>query len=196
MKAVEVYKLLAAELRTPLTAHGFKKLPGSRLAFQRAVRGTYQTVWFRCDKWGWDSHAGSRFFATFTVGDSPVFDTGGRHDEGLFFFLTDAELAGARDFRDSVVARIPRPPAAYFEMFEKELERRKSEDAAGLMATIRAQFEPEPTPYQRHQDVGMRYWLPSDVTWWATLIASVLPRALAQMDAWSAEIAVPTRRAP
>jgi hypothetical protein len=119
---------------------------------------------------------------------SPTFDTLGHHDQGLFFFLTDAELAGARDFRDSVIARIPRPPASYFEMFEKALERRKSEDAAELMATIRAQFEPEPTPYRRHQDVGMRYWLPDDVTWWARLIVSVLPRALAQMDAWSVEI--------
>lgn len=193
MKAAEVYKLLATELRAPLAVHGFKKLPGSRLAFQRVVRRTYQTVWFQCDKRGWDSHAGSRFFASFTTRESPTFDTLDRRDQGLFFFLTDAELAGARDFRDSVVARIPRPPTSYFEMFEKELERRKSEDAAGLMATIRAQFEPEPTPYRRHQDVGMRYWLPDDVTWWARLIASALPRPLAQMDAWSAEISPDTR---
>ena len=192
MKAAEVYRLLAAELRPPLAAHGFKKLRGSRLAFQRVVRGTYQTVWFQCDKSGWDSHAGSRFFASFTTRESPTFDTLDRRDQGLFFFLTDAELAGARDFRDSVVARIPRPPASYFEMFEKELERRTSEDAAGLLATIRAQFEPDPTPYRRHQDVGMRYWHPNDVTWWATLIKSVVPRAVAQMDAWSAEISPAT----
>ena len=185
MKAAEVYRLLAAELRDPLLARGFKKVRGSRLAFQRLVQGTYQTVWFQCDKHGWDSFAGSRFFANFTTRDTPTYDTPGRHDQGLFFFLTDAELAGARDFRDSVVARIPRPPASYFAMFEAELERRNSSDAEGLMATIRAQFEPESTPYRRHQDVGMRYWLPEDVTWWARLIVSVLPRAIEQMDAWT-----------
>ena len=188
MKAAEVYRLIAAELRAPLVALGFKKLRGSRLAFQRVVRGTYQTVWFQCDKHGWDPYSGSRFFANFTVRDSPTYDTLGRHDEGLFFFLTDAELAGARDYRDAVVARIPRPPASYFEMFQAELDRRGSDDPSGLMAAIRAQFEPEPTPYRRHQHVGMRYWLPTDVTWWATLIASVLPRAIEQMDAWSAEL--------
>lgn len=187
MKAAEVYRLVATELGPSLVGRGFKKLRGSRLAFQRVVRNTYQTVWFQCDKYGWDPHSGSRFFVNFTVSESPTFDTLGRHDERLFFFLTDAELAGARDFRDAVVARIPRPPASYFETFQAECDRRNPANAAGLMAAIRAQFEPEPTPYRRHQDVGMRYWLPTDVTWWARLIASVLPRAIEQMDSWSGE---------
>jgi hypothetical protein len=189
MRAAELYRLLATELGPPLSKRGFKKLRGSRLAFQRVVRDTYQTVWFQSDKYGWDTHAGSRFFANFTVSESPTFDTLGRHDERLFFFLTDAELAGARDFRDAVVARIPRPPAAYFETFQAECDRRNPENAAGLMAAIRAPFEPEPIPYRRHQDVGMRYWLPTDVTWWATLIVSVLPRAIEQMDTWSSKLA-------
>ena len=196
MKAAELYRLLAAELRPHLLQRGFRKLRGSRLAFQRVVRGTYQTGWFRADTWGWDAHAGSRFFVSFTVSESPTFDTGGRHDEGLFFFLTDAELAGAHDFRDSVVARIPRPPPAYFETFEKHLERRTSGSASEMLAAIRAQFEPDPIPYRRHHDVGMRYWLPTDVTWWATLIASVLPRAIEQMDAWSAEAATSPHEKP
>jgi hypothetical protein len=189
MKAAALYRVLATELGPSLVGRGFKKLRGSRLAFQRVVRDTYQTVWFRCDKYGWDTHAGSRFFANFTVSESPAFDTLGRHDEGLFFFLTDAELAGARDFRDALVARIPRPPASYFATFQAQCDRLYPENPAGMMAAIRGQFEPEPTPYRRHQDVGMRYWLPTDVTWWATLIASVLPRAIEQMDSWSADVA-------
>ena len=186
MKAAELYRLLASQLGPPLSELGFRRLRGPRLAYQRVVRDTYQTVWFQCDKYGWDPHVGSRFFANFTVSESPTFDTPGRHDERLFFFLTDAELAGARDFRDAVVARIPRPPASYFEMFQAECERRNPENAAARMTTIRAQFEPEPIPYRRHQDVGMHYWLPTDVTWWATLITSVLPRAIEQMNSWSA----------
>ena len=193
MKAAELYRLLATELGPSLSQHGFKKLRSSRLAFQRVVRDTYQTIWFQCDKYGWDPHAGSRFFANFTVSASPTFDTLARHDERLFFFLTDAELAGARDFRDAVVARIPRPPASYFAAFQAECDRRDPESAAGLMTAIRAQFESEPIPYRRHQDVGMRYWLPTDVTWWATLIRSVLPRAIEQMDSWSAELAQSAR---
>ena len=188
MKAAELYLLLATELRPSLATQGFKKLRGSRLAFQRVVRDTYQTVWFQCDKYGWDPHAGSRFFANFTVSESSAFDTLSRHDERLFFFLTDAELAGARDFRDAVVARIPRPAASYFETLQREYDRRAPESAAESMAAIRAQFEPESIPYRRHQDVGMRYWLPTDVMWWARLITSVLPRAIEQMDSWSADL--------
>jgi len=189
MKAAEVYRLLAAELGPSLARHGFEKLRGSRLAFQRSVRNTYQTIWFQCDKYGWDPHAGSRFFANFTVSDSAIFDGGSRYDEGLFFFLSDAELAGARDFRDAVVARIPRPPASYFDALETQLAKSNPANAAATMAAVRGQFEPDPIPYRRRQEVGMRYWLPADVTWWARLIASVHPRALDQMDSWSAEVA-------
>jgi len=187
MKAAELYRVVAGVVGPPLVACGFKKLRSSRLAYQRVIRDTYQTVWFQCDKWGWDSHTGSRFWVNFTVGESPTFDTLGRHDQTLFFFLTDAELAGAQDFRDSVVARIPRPPLSYFETLQAHIE--KYEDGEGMMAAIRSEFEPEASPYGRNHDVGMKYWLPTDVTWWATLIASVLPRAIEQMDSWSAEIA-------
>jgi len=189
MKAAELYRVVAGVLGPPLVARGFKKLRSSRLAYQRVIRDTYQTVWFQCDKYGWDSHTGSRFWVNFTARESPTFDTFGGHSQSLFFFLTEAELAGAQDFRDSVVARIPRPPLSYFETLQAHFEKHCAEDAEGIMATLRAEFEPEAFPYGRNHDVGMKYWLPTDVIWWATLIASVLPRAIEQMDSWSAEIA-------
>ena len=187
MKAAELYRAVAGVVGPPLVACGFKKLRSSRLAYQRVIRDTYQTVWFQCDKYGWDSHTGSSFWVNFTARESPEFDTFGGHSQSLFFFLTEAELAGAQDFRDSVVARIPRPPLSYFETLQAHFE--KFEDGEGMMAAVRAEFEPEAFPYRRKHDVGMKYWLPTDVIWWATLIASVLPRAIEQMDSWSAEIA-------
>jgi hypothetical protein len=192
MKAHEVYEVLASAVGPPLLERGFRRLHGSRLAFQRLVRGTFQTVGFRCDKNGWDPYAGSQFFVSFTTRDAPACDTAGRHDQHLFFFLTDAELAGARDFRNSVVARIPRPPAAYFQQLQTACDKLSPTAAAEIMAGIRMQFEPDAIPYRRHQETGLRYWMASDVAWWATLIVSVLPRALEQMDAWSAEEARPT----
>ncbi len=187
MKAAELYRTLAAQLGPSLRQHGFRKVSGSRLAFQRAVGRTHQTVWFHADKYGWDRQTGSRFFANFTVSDAPTFDTLARHTEGLFFFLTDAELARAREFRNSVVARIPRPPAAYFETLDAEFARLYPGGAEQMMAAIRAEFEPDPIPYRRQQDIGMRYWLATDVDWWATFIAAAVPRAIEQMNGWSAE---------
>jgi hypothetical protein len=40
----------------------FKKRRVSRLTLQRLVDGKYQSVWFQCEKYGWDSHAGGEFY--------------------------------------------------------------------------------------------------------------------------------------
>ncbi len=185
MKAAELYRALETELGPWLAAGGFKKLRGSRLAFQRVVGDKYHSVWFQCDKWGWDPHAGSSFFVNFSVSESPRLEIGVRREERLNFFLTDAELARARDYRDAVVARIPRPPEAYFETVQAQFSKWSTESAALMLTSVRAQFEPESLPYRRNQDFGLRYWQPADVGGWAALIASVLPRAIEQMKSWS-----------
>lgn len=184
MKATELYRALAKELGPWLTERGFKKRRGSPLAFQRVVGGKYHSVWFQCDKRGWDAYTGSRFFVNFSVSDSPALDSVDRREERLNFFLTDAELERARDYRDTVVARIPRPPASYFETLRAH-SIKFSKEPAELMAAVRAQFEPESIPYRRHQDFGLRYWQLADIAGWAALIASVLPGAIEQMESWS-----------
>jgi hypothetical protein len=76
------------------------------------------------NKWGWDPHAGSSFFVNFTVSASPTsFDVDSLQEERLNFFLTDAELVRAREYRDAVVARIPRPPESYFENLEAQFSK-------------------------------------------------------------------------
>jgi hypothetical protein len=182
MKAAEVYTVLEAGLGPLLTQHGFRKRRSGRLAFQRKVGTRYQTVWFEMDKWGWDPHAGSKFFVNFTVSDSPTFDVGALRDERLNSFLTDAELVRARGYRDAVVARIPRPPESYFEKLEAHFIR--FADGAGMMAAVRAEFEPAELPYRRNQDFGLRYWQPADVEGWASFIAPILPRVIDDMDSW------------
>jgi hypothetical protein len=186
MKAKELYKTLETELRPLMTTRGFKKRSVSRLTFQRSVGDKYHTVWFQCDKYGWDSYAGGEFFANFTVSESPDPESGARRDERLNFFLTDAELDGARDYRDQIVERIPKPPEFYFENLESQFSKSVGpESAASLVKTVRDRFEPGSIPYRRHQDFALRYWQTSDVSWWAALIASVLPRAIEQMESWS-----------
>ncbi len=186
MKAKELYRVLETELGPLLAAHGFRKRGQSQLAFQRVVDGKYQSVWFKCDKHGWDSYAGGDFYANFTVSESPGLGNLGPNDESLNFFLTDAELAWARNYRDEVVERIPKPPESYFEALEAGFSKSiPAESAAQLVQTVRDYFEPEPIPYRRNQTMGLRYWQPGDVAGWATLIATVLPRAIGVMQSWA-----------
>ena len=178
--------MLEAELKPALTAHGFKKQRSSRLVFQRPVGGVFHSVWFKTDKWGWDSAAGGSFFVTFTVSATSDVEDAVRREERLNYFLTDAELISAREYQDAVIARIPKPPESYFENllagFRKSVS---AELAAGLVSTVREYFEPEPMPFRRNQDFALRYWEEGDVKGWTTLIASVVPRAVEEMQQWS-----------
>ena len=54
MKATELYRLLGTALAPCLVAHGLKRRSASRLQYQRQNEANYQTIWFQCDKWGWD----------------------------------------------------------------------------------------------------------------------------------------------
>ncbi len=186
MKAKEVYGILQPQLGPLLAARGFSKQKGSRLTFQKRVGDKYHSVWFQCGKHGWDTFAGGEFFANFTVSVSPDVEGGARRQERLNHFLSDDELARARDYSNEIVARIPKPPESYFEMLEEGYRKSISGgDPISLVDTIRGYFEPDPMPYRRHQDFSMRYWEPADVSGWAAMMAPVLSEALAEMETWS-----------
>ena len=186
LKAKELYRLLESELKPLLTRHGFKKQRASRLTFQKPVGEKYHSVWFQCDKHGWDAMSGGKFYVNFTVSESPDVEGSARREERLNHFLTDSELAFAREHRDEIVRRIPRPPESYFENLLGGLSKSvPAESAASLVDTVRGYFEPEPIPYRRHQDFALRYWLPGDVIVWARFIESIIPRAIADMQSWS-----------
>jgi hypothetical protein len=184
MKAKELYRELESALKPWLTTYGFKKKTASRLLCQKLVGDKYHTVWFQCDKYGWDAYAGGKFYVNFTVSESPDPEAGARRDERLNYFLTDAELVSARDYQDEVIERIPKPPESYFETLQAQFSKH-SELPTELVDTVRSYFEPTPLPYQRHQDFSVRYWEASDVKGWAALVESVLPRATEEMQSWS-----------
>jgi hypothetical protein len=186
MKAKELYRFLDSELKPLLAKYGFKKQRASRLVYQRTVADTYHSVWFQCDKYGWDAVSGGKFFVNFTVSETTDVEGPRRRDERLNFFLTDAELVFARKHNDEIVSRIPRPPESYFETLLTGFSRSvPAESAASLVETVRGYFERSPMPYQRHQDFALRYWLPRDVIVWARFVESVVPRAIEQMESWS-----------
>ena len=186
MKAKDLYRVLEAEVKPVLTAHDFKKQRASRLVFQRLVGGVFHSVWFQTGKYGWDSYAGGEFYVNFAVADSPDVESVRRRDERLNYFLTDAELISAHEYQNAIIARIPKPPESYFEALQTAFAKTTSaESAASLITTVRGYFEPEPLPFRRHQDFASRYWEPDDIKGWATLISSVIPRALDQMQTWT-----------
>ncbi|HJP60173.1 MAG TPA: DUF4304 domain-containing protein, partial [Gemmatimonadaceae bacterium] len=179
LKAKELYQVLERRLRPLFAERDFKKQKRSRLTFQRLVDARYQSIWFQTDKYGWDSYAGGEFYVNFTVSESSDVEAGARRDERLNFFLTDAELERARNYRDEIVSRIPKPPESYFIDLEAGFARSVGPDSArSLIETVRQRFEPETIPYRRHQDFRLRYWRPEDVEGWASFIAPVLPRAV------------------
>lgn len=186
MKAKELYKLLESELGPLLARYGFRKQRASRLTFQKLVGEKYHSIWFQCDPHGWDATCGGKFYVNFTVSESPDVESPARREERLNYFLTDSELAFARQHRDEIVRRIPKPPESHFESlltaFSKSLP---AESAESLVNTVRGYFEPEPIPYRRHHDFALRYWLPADVIVWARFIEAVIPRAVADMQTWS-----------
>jgi hypothetical protein len=191
MKAKHLYSVLGSALEPALAAYGFRKQPASRLVFQRTVGDVFHSVWFKTDKYGWDAYAGGSFFITFTVSESHDVESVVRREERLNFFMTDAELISAREYQDGIIARIPKPPESYFQTLDAGFRRSVSaESAASLIATVRGYFDPEPAPFQRHQDFALRYWREEDVAGWAPIIQSVIPRAVAQMESWT----LPTRR--
>jgi hypothetical protein len=186
VKAKELYRLLEAELKPVLTAHGFRKQRASRLVFQRSVGDVYHSVWFQTGKYGWDSYAGGEFYVNFDISETPEVESVRRRDERLNYFLTDAELVSAREYQNAIVARIPKPPESYFEALQAAFGKSTSaESAATLITTVRGYFEPESMPFRRHQDFALRYWEAADIKGWATLISSVIPRALEQMQSWT-----------
>jgi hypothetical protein len=186
LKAKELYQILDRRLRPLLEERVFKKQRQSRLTYQRLVGDKYQSVWFQCDSYGWDSYAGGEFFVNFTVSATPDVEAGARRDERLNFFLTDVELEKARAYRDQVVRRIPKPPESYFEQLRTGFAKSVgTESAEALVKTVRDRFEPQAFPYRQNQDMRLRYWLPEDVEGWASFIAPVLPRAIEQMHTWA-----------
>ena len=185
MKAKELYQILETRLRPLLAERDFKKQKRSRLTFQRRVGNNYQSVWFQSDKYGWDKYAGGKFFVNFTVSESADVEAGSRRDERLNFFLTDSELERARALQDEIVKRIPRPPDSYFDELEAGFTKSVGpESAATLIQTVRSQFEPQPHPFRRNQDFGLRFWRRGDVEGWAAFIAPLLHRAILQMQSW------------
>ena len=186
MKARDLYRMLDSELRPYMTELGFKKTRASRLTYQRNVDGKYQSVWFQCDKWGWDAYAGSKFYVNFTVSQTEDVEGVVRREERLNYFLTDDELVRAREFRDEIVAKIPKPPDSYFKEMQAAFSKTAGKESAmSLIWAVRNQFEPEEIPYSRDGDFALRYFQPGDVTGWAAFILSVLPRAIEQMQSWS-----------
>ena len=185
LKAKELYQVLERRLRPLFAERDFKKQKRSRLTFQRLVGDKYQSIWFQTDTYGWDSYAGGDFFVNFTVSESTDVEAGARREERLNFFLTDAELERARNYRDEIVSRIPKPPDSYFEQLETGFAKSVGEkSASSLIETVRKRFEPERIPYRRNQDFRLRYFRPEDVEGWASFIAPVLPRAIEQMQTW------------
>ena len=179
MKGAEVHGVLRAELGPWLKESGSRRSRELKSGWELASADRVRSIWAQLDKRGWDPHLGSRFFVNFRCA-APV--GGSVREERLNFFLTDAELEEARAYHNEVVARAPAPAEEYFAALEQAFA--ASPDRAAILGSVRAMFEPDPTPWRRHQDISLSYWRAEDVAGWARFILRVLPRAVDEMGRW------------
>ena len=61
----DFYRRFRENITDHMKSKGFKRTKGGRLGWYEPVVTGFFTVWFQCDKWGWDDDWGSRFTVEF-----------------------------------------------------------------------------------------------------------------------------------
>jgi hypothetical protein len=181
LKSQELYRLLRATLGPWFRAAGFKSARRTQLGWYRMSRDRAHLTWAQCDKWGWDTYAGSSFFINFQVGPQPEPWSG--RVERLQAFLEEDELEEARSLQNRIISELPGPPAHHVSMLRQAFSK-ASPNGGELIEAYLSDFRPVDLPFRRHHDFAMKYYKPEDVLAWARFIVQRLPRIQASMESW------------
>ncbi len=177
MRSTHVYRTIREAVDPWCEANGFTRAAAAPLAYCKPIGGKFLSVWFQCDRHGWDPYSGSRFTVEFQLDGSP--EPGKPANDRLQRFLTAEELEFVRDVQNSIIRKIPPPPQAWVDSFESNA-RRLYKNPELLIEGFWEQWRPVSAPLQPEHDLWLRYWEADDVTTWAALILNVLPRIVAQ----------------
>ncbi len=106
-----VYRELHAALDPLMKQHGFSNIK-TDLGFPGWTRQSrppsHSSVWFQCDKWGWDENWGSKFTLEFEEAPAPFTPTAQNKRERIGYLLEGfAELDELRIRNNSVIERLP-----------------------------------------------------------------------------------------
>lgn len=104
-----VYKELRAILAPLMKSNGFKNAGGGRLGWVRETADGYLTLWFSCNKWGWDERWGSTFTLELQITAEPDDAQGmaGRFERIGYVLEGFHELDEIRLQNNAVIDRLP-----------------------------------------------------------------------------------------
>lgn len=106
-------KILYQELRSVLAPlmknSGFKTTKGGMLGWNRPTTGGTLSLWFQCDKWGWNERWGSQFTLQFSIAPaaSNAMDPAGRFERIGYLLEGFEELDELRIKNNAVIQHLP-----------------------------------------------------------------------------------------
>ena len=163
--ARDLYRCLKRSLGPELADLGFKPTKSGMLAWTKPIGSEYLTLWFQCDKWGWEADWGSSFTLEFQTGESPEPGTGSLlKRERYCFLLDDVEREDLRLMNNRIIEALPGSKAGRTEVMEVEGER------VPLLGVL-----PNERPYVTGSDIWMHYHGEEDAMHWAQYLSEKLP---------------------
>ncbi|MEI7969564.1 MAG: hypothetical protein WCJ69_11295 [Betaproteobacteria bacterium] len=169
----DLYGALRAELAPILGALGFKALREGGLGWERSTAGGTLSLWFRCDKWGWDESWGSKFTLEFAFQpDGAPGQAKGRFDRIGYLLEGFPELDELRRRNNAVIERLPGTLGG-------KLVASRLSDGTTLVV-LGEQIDPKPAIHGR--DIWLNYHSLDDAKEWARYFRDHLPHFLSLFE--------------
>jgi hypothetical protein len=145
----ELYAALRAVLAPVMKANRFTAMKAGRLGWQRQGSRGSLSVWFQCDKWGWDALWGSTFTLEFQLTPAPgdAMRLEGRFERIGYVLEGFPALEELRVRNNAVIARLPGTTLGH------------------APADSRREIDPQPAVYGR--DLWLAYHDIHDARAWA-----------------------------
>lgn len=155
----QFYQTFRSVLAPLMKVDGFKRLSGGRLGWTKPCGTEHLSLWFQCDKWGWNAVWGSTFTLEFQIapeaGEAMTFK--GRRERFGYLLEGFQELDDLRRMNNVIIERLP--GTVRNQAVTVVDDNGKTFVLEGFLN------DPEPAVYGR--DLWLNYYSPEDVQSWA-----------------------------
>ncbi len=154
--------------------NGFRVVQDGRLGWTKTGMTTLPTVWFQCDKWGWDPRWGSTFTLEFAQSPDPSVSLGNpSRRERLGYLLEGFDaLDELRVKNNAIVSRLPGTLANQAVVV-------RLSDGSQIVSSGRVE-DPQKAVYGR--DLWLSYYSMEDVQTWSQYFQERLPAWIQQFE--------------
>jgi len=152
----DFYGAIKEALRQELKLAGFKPA-GASLGWAKPTTAGFLSLWFQCDKWGWDPDWGDSFTVEFQTAEEPRQGWLGAKRKRIGHLLEGfPELEEIRLMDNEIISRLPGTLC-------NKIETLPCGDGEIVVKGVR--IDPEPAIYGR--DIWLRYYSMDDVAIWS-----------------------------